>query len=511
MKCSITILLIIVLTGFLQAQWVRTNYPGNDRINSMAVSGDNIFVGTSDDGIYLSTDNGFSWALANNGLTYHTPVNAIGLKPNNAGNNDIFAGTYKGVYISTDEGSTWKATAVDTNGLPIHEDVHSLVIQNNNIFISTSEGVFLSTNNGADWISVNSGLPYARLGINEKHVFASTGSKVLRSTTDGFDWIEITNGFPEDIYISALAVTGDNIYAGTYNGVYLSTNNGANWSNIGTGISYYNPGAINSFAFKDDIIFAGTSYGIFLSTNKGSSWIYNNIDDSSPKVTQIYTLVIKGDTIFAGTDDGVWYCKISELVPNQNLPLVVDNSDWFPPAENQYWDTCTIFSTIYYLKSYIWNRKFQRNPLLEQNQFSPYFVSNQYYGPSTVGSQTGQMQDIFPLVANQGCVTLDKYPLDNHETLPSLELRESGLSYRSSKLTSVRISYPDSMIVSDILTTLKDSLNNGTCFTIEFPIYGYMRDLYNKPNAVYSCFKDISPDSIQAGHQVAVVGYNDCR
>ena len=65
------------------------------------------------------------------------------------------------------------------------------------------------------------------------------------------------------------------------------------------------------------------------------------------------------------------------------------------------------------------------------------------------------------------------------------------------------------MIVSDILTTLKDSLNNGTCFTIEFPIYGYMRDLYNKPNAVYSCFKDISPDSIQAGHQVAVVGYND--
>ena len=62
----------------------------------------NIFAGTLDGGIYLSTNNGSSWAEINNGLISQSVVS---LQVSSDGSN-LFAGTNgNGVYLSTNNGS----------------------------------------------------------------------------------------------------------------------------------------------------------------------------------------------------------------------------------------------------------------------------------------------------------------------------------------------------------------------------------------------------------------------
>ena len=65
------IILIVILSFFMNfanAQWQQINgfYVGT--LNCIAISGNNIFAGTYG-GVYLSTNNGNSWAKMNTGLT----------------------------------------------------------------------------------------------------------------------------------------------------------------------------------------------------------------------------------------------------------------------------------------------------------------------------------------------------------------------------------------------------------------------------------------------------------
>ena len=50
------------------AQWVQTNGPAGCHITALAVSGSNIYAGTSYHGVFKSTDNGANWTEVNSGL-----------------------------------------------------------------------------------------------------------------------------------------------------------------------------------------------------------------------------------------------------------------------------------------------------------------------------------------------------------------------------------------------------------------------------------------------------------
>ena len=60
------------------SQWVQTNGPGGGSVGCFAVSGSNIFAGSFatspilvGGGVFLSSNNGFSWIGINNGLINH--------------------------------------------------------------------------------------------------------------------------------------------------------------------------------------------------------------------------------------------------------------------------------------------------------------------------------------------------------------------------------------------------------------------------------------------------------
>ncbi len=203
---------------------------------------------------------------------------------------------------------------------------------------------------------------------------------------------------------------------------------------------------------------------------------------------------------------------IASYLWGQNLPTVVDNSAWFPPAKTQYWNSCQIFSLTYYLKSYNWNRHFQRNPSLPENQFSPYFVWNQIIDPIY---HWAEYRGTFDFLSTQGAATVADFPMvDNpdfsyQELMPSAESREKALSFLSSGLKNIRGCNPDSISAHLFISQLKDSLAKGVCFTIGFPLFPYINNLYNQSPAVYRCSAGISRDSMYASHMAAVVGYDD--
>ncbi len=265
------------------ASWDRTNLDSNLGVYSLATLGNNVFVGTSKNGVYLSTNDGTSWTQTRfNGET----VLSFAL----AGNS-IFAGTENfGVYRSTNNGVDWVQTALNNIA------VYSLIISGNNIIAGTFSGIYLSSDNGLNWALVASGGTVGTvysLATSGSIVFAGTSTKgIYRSTNNGSNW----NAFGlSGKTIRSLVTNGNNIYAGS-TGVYYSTNNGSSWAEILSSISIY------SLAISGNYIFAGsynspTSSGIYRSSNNGTSWTQKILNSGT-----VNSLTTLGNTIFAGTD-----------------------------------------------------------------------------------------------------------------------------------------------------------------------------------------------------------------
>ncbi len=202
---------------------------------------------------------------------------------------------------------------------------------------------------------------------------------------------------------------------------------------------------------------------------------------------------------------------LANVALGQNLPTVVDNSQWFPPVRSQEtMPNCTHFSLIYYLKSAIWNRKFNRDPKLEINQFNHNFVWNQNSHPVY---KISDVESAFYFMPTQGCATGSDFPFNEQDVIkPDLSVREKALPYKSKRLfTGAFFGYgPENSdaYVAQKINALKDSLAQGKCFVLGIQLFKYFNQM-TTANNVYSCSPGISSDSIDYGHAFTIVGYND--
>jgi hypothetical protein len=308
MKYLATLIILLFLISsneILQAQWVQTNGLNEGQVNCLAVSGSNIFAG-SDNGIYLSTNDGLNWTLIlpTDSWVYVLIVNGT----------NIFAGTLGGgVYLSTNNGTNWTQKGMAGN------DVFSLIVSGSNIFAGTLwGGVYLSTNNGTNWTQVNNGLTssyvnyVASLAVSGTNIFAGTDCGIFLSTNNGTNWTQVGLAYT---YVSSLTVNGTNIFAGTVNGVFCSTNNGTNWTQVDNGLTN---NFVKALAISGTNIFAGTSANmtlggsVFLSTNNGTNW--TQVNNGLPSNTGVSSFAVNGTNIFTGiSSGGVWRRPLSEF------------------------------------------------------------------------------------------------------------------------------------------------------------------------------------------------------
>jgi hypothetical protein len=326
-------LAIVLLCPFASAQWVHTSIPNSGQVNCFAVSGSNLFAGTFDGGVFLSINNGTSWAAVNTGLT-DTSVMALLVSDKN-----LFAGTYDGgVFLSTNNGTSWTNVSPGLQGAPFL----SFAVSGTNLFAATYPGVFVSTNNGTSWTAAGTGLPYAfynGLAVSGANIFASTRGVngrsiqplgVYLSTNNGTSWSAANTpfkGFLKMVEIGTNLFVGDSV-------VYLSTNNGTSWNAVAsTGLA---PWSAN-LAVSGTNLFAGNyGSGVFLSTNSGTNWIAvnNGLTD-----TLVVALAVSGTNLFAGgLGGGVWRRPLSEMVsvgePTGGVPVAFSLHQNYPNPFN---------------------------------------------------------------------------------------------------------------------------------------------------------------------------------
>jgi len=315
MKKLIIVLIIILAFINCYSQWERkSNGMGtNKTVWSMAVSGNKIFAGTNN-GVYISTDNGDSWTLSFGGH----PGNALLVNGSN-----IFIGSTFGVYLSTNEGVNWSATNLTTCSIWGFAVKDSLIIAAD----SYLGGVFITSNNGVNWnhFAVTSNNDYiSSVAVSGNYIFAGDWAYpiVHVSTNNGQNWTpRQTGGTGTDVVLSLMVKDGI-LFAGADNtGIFKTTNNGLNWSR-----NYFSGIGINCFAKKDNYLFAGDFLQgeVFLTFNNGALWIPKGRVGNR---LSVLSLTVSNQYIFAGTDSSVWRRNYPEIIQSFSVSGQVRYSD----------------------------------------------------------------------------------------------------------------------------------------------------------------------------------------
>jgi photosystem II stability/assembly factor-like uncharacterized protein len=298
---KILVILAMLIAMNANAQWVQTSGIPWSAV-SFASSGSNLIAGTQH-GAYLSTSNGSNWVFSSfNDLTIHTLA---------VSGDSVYAGSVNGVFLSINNGSNWSQTQQNTM------QITSLATNGSFLFGGNNSGVYRSTNKGLNWtISVSNCSVYA-LTISGNILFTSFADNgmynpfLYRSTNNGVNWTDCSSGLPNDL-VTAILISGTNVFVGCNYGVYKSTNNGTTWAQTSM-----TAGGINSFAASGNILLVGKSYGVYLTTNNGSNWTeFNQGFSGQPTVN---SLLISNNYIYAGIYGGVWRRPLSDITGIQNI------------------------------------------------------------------------------------------------------------------------------------------------------------------------------------------------
>jgi len=217
-------------------------------------------------GLYKSLDSGKTWAPSANGMINGTPVYCFTQKDGN-----IFAGTDDGVYMSTNNGSNWNkpSTVLD------ERTISCFCVNGNTLFagiygasFETGLGVYASTNNGLTWNTVNYGFPpqttiYSMVNFNGYIFGTSNDGEVYRTTNNGALWLSVRGEIPtfyNPVY--AIARFGNNMIVGCNDGIFLTTNQGQNWFSQNQGIRPGSQFQRNAIIQCGNYVFAVANIGI---------------------------------------------------------------------------------------------------------------------------------------------------------------------------------------------------------------------------------------------------------
>lgn len=269
--------------------WTKVNGANNviKQFTGLKFMGSNLFA-SSLSGVFVSTNNGDSWAQVNNGLT---DINVSRLAVSGS---RLFALTGSGLFMSANSGQNWTKV---TNGLP-DSSIQHLVANGNLLLASTVDKVFLSTDSGESWRPAYSGGTATFLAIDGTTLYVADQPYVCRSVDNGQTWRCNTLGPLYPPAVSQLAVSGNKLIAavcGGFSSPVISTDGGENWSGsipLGQCISTF-------AAVGSDLLFTAVDDRVYLSTNFGQSWAK---DYKEVKLAGQFAL--RDNVLFAATSSG---------------------------------------------------------------------------------------------------------------------------------------------------------------------------------------------------------------
>lgn len=277
--------------------------PGNLADTGLIVRGTEVLA-AADGNLHHSANDGSDWtALAGSGKTFgggsQLVLIAGGL---------LYRGRDGSLEITSDLGKSWRPFAARFGDFPAGK----LAAADNRIYLRTGpdldfshENLVVSQDTGRTWNDASSGLPSdvltatASLSVD---IFAGSAVGVYRSVNGGEDWMPCNQGLGAAPSVSALAASGDTLFAATQQdqGVYVSADRGASWRPLrdtATGVSAPYPLCLLSVPGG---LLAGTSRGLLMRYDFASGhWIRAGASPSGFSVTSLLALPGR---LLAGTD-----------------------------------------------------------------------------------------------------------------------------------------------------------------------------------------------------------------
>jgi hypothetical protein len=295
---------IFLFCQFPLAGWEQTPMLSTASIGCIAAFGDTLFAVRKDTScLYLSTDNGLTWAVRNNGFDSSAGANSFARC-----GGAIFAATWEGLYKSNDAGKTWTKAM---NGI-MDTVFWSLAVSGNTIYAGAYPGaVYVSSDTGASWVKIGFGKP-ATTNIQS---VAAQGSNIVAgvsmdgiycSNDNGASWKKTLN----NDWVLSLAASETTFFATVDGSVYRSANNNFNWAKAGSDIS----GAKPILASNGKIFVAGDD--IYVSSDNGITWAVAapGLIKGGYEGLGYEALAANRSYLFAGGHkEGIWRVSLSQL------------------------------------------------------------------------------------------------------------------------------------------------------------------------------------------------------
>ncbi len=242
----------------------------------------------------LSTDLGTSWVERNEGMYALTTTCMI------VDRDQSWIGTSgNGVFLSTDEGLNWNATSATTTEKAM--SVGALLKTDSLVYVGSQN--LLSTNAmGSHWYTYpatyfTSGMSVTSLAYDMGRLYVSlnaAGTGLLISTDNGTTWFQSLAGLNSSVMIRGISVNAGTISLATNQGLYFSTDLGMSFDFMSGTDSF---GFVTCVLRNGSAIWAGTfNQGVYRSLDAGLHW--QHLLDGMPS-RAITALLQYGNTMFA--------------------------------------------------------------------------------------------------------------------------------------------------------------------------------------------------------------------
>ena len=236
------------------AQWNQTGGIVDKSVFSLLINGGTVYMGTSDSGVYRSSDNGVTWIKSglDNRKIWSLAVSG----------SYIFAATDSKIWRSGDGGLNWSSLSINASVYNLHTSGSSIYASLN----GSAPSVYISTNNGSNWYGTYGMVQNATCVVASGSVLAGTMNGVYENIPPSYTWTKI--GL-DGMTINCMTLSSGTTYIGT-NGIYKFS--GVNFVSLGlTGKS------VLSIYVSGSNVYAGTSDGVWISSNGGSNWTRSSL------------------------------------------------------------------------------------------------------------------------------------------------------------------------------------------------------------------------------------------
>ncbi len=191
--------------------------------------------------VFKTVDGGETWDEKDILLTNDPTVNDIAITHDPLRGTWIIAGcsgtSDRGIWLSTDGGDNWHQKLSDV-------DIYSVDFATQFTgYVGSEEGVYKTTNGGVDWSLLDGSPTYVKtiVTINPNTVYVGVASGVMWTTDGGVNWDECNGAGEDKIFskdIQKMLVHPDDqnqIFTGANLAIYKTTDGGEHWSEITKG------------------------------------------------------------------------------------------------------------------------------------------------------------------------------------------------------------------------------------------------------------------------------------